>query len=85
MPSVPSKTFPRAQNMKTGPDTLLTAENNSDSAKLEKENRSPRYLRKLVWARKTLRRDPTPSVQPKSSPIAQNMKTGPDALGTAEN
>jgi hypothetical protein len=84
-PSVPPKTFPGAQNMKTGPDTLLTAGNNSGSAKLEKENRSPRYRRKLVWARKTLRRDPTPSVQPKTSPFAQNKKTGSAAFGTAGN
>jgi hypothetical protein len=27
----------------------------------------------------------TPLVQPKTSPGAQNMKTGPDAHGTAEN
>jgi hypothetical protein len=32
-----------------------------------------------------IKRDPTTSVPPKMSPGAQNMKTGPDALGTAEN
>jgi hypothetical protein len=29
--------------------------------------------------------DRMPSVPPKMSSAAQNMKTGPDALGTAEN
>jgi hypothetical protein len=31
-----------------------------------------------------MKRDPTTSVSPKMSPGAQNMKTGPDALGTTE-
>jgi hypothetical protein len=32
-----------------------------------------------------MKTDPTPSVPPKTSPGTQNRKTGPDALGTAEN
>jgi hypothetical protein len=36
MPSEPSKTSWGAQNMKTGPDTLGTAENESGRAKHEK-------------------------------------------------
>jgi hypothetical protein len=40
---------------------------------------------KRVRARKTLKRDTTPSEPPKMSKGTQNKKTGPDALGTAEN
>jgi hypothetical protein len=36
-------------------------------------------------ARKTRKRDPTYSTSPKMSPGAQNMKTEPDDLVTAEN
>jgi hypothetical protein len=36
-------------------------------------------------ARKTSKRNRTPSVPPKMSPDAQNMKMGPDAFDTAEN
>jgi hypothetical protein len=32
-----------------------------------------------------MKQDPTPSVPPKTSTGAQNIKTGPEALGTAEN
>jgi hypothetical protein len=36
------------------------------------------------FGRATRKQDPTPSVTPKTSPGAQNMKMGPDVLGTAE-
>jgi hypothetical protein len=74
--SVPPKTSPGAQNMKTGPNALGTVENMSSSGKQENGTRRPRYRRK---------RDETPSVPPKMRPDAQNMKMRPDALGTAEN
>jgi hypothetical protein len=70
---------------KTGLVALAIAENESWSAKHHNGNRRPRYRRKRVRARKTLKRDPPPSVPLKISPAAQNMKTGPVALGTAEN
>jgi hypothetical protein len=66
-PSVPPKASPGAQNMKTGADALGCTENESGSAKHENETRRPRYNRKRVRARKTLKRDPTPSVPPKMS------------------
>jgi hypothetical protein len=75
---------PGAQNMKKGPDTLGTAENESGCAKQENWTRPRRYYRKRVQARKTLIRDLTPSALPKTSPGGQNMKTGPDAFSTAE-
>jgi hypothetical protein len=71
-----------AQNMKTGPEAYYIAENESGSAKRENGTRRPRYRRKLVRERKTRKLDPTPSVSPKMSPGAQNMKMAPDALGT---
>jgi hypothetical protein len=71
--------------MKTGPDDLGTVENDSWIAKLENGTRRPRYRRKRVRARKTLKRDPTPSVQLKMRQDAQNMKTRSDALRTTEN
>jgi hypothetical protein len=71
--------------MKTGPDALDTIENDSESAKHENGTRRPQFRRKGVRERKTLKRDPTTSVPPKMSPGAQNMKSGPDDLGTAEN
>jgi hypothetical protein len=60
-------------------------DNEFGSAKHENGTRRPRNRRKRVWESKTCKRDPTPSVPPKTSPGAQNMKTGPYALGTAEN
>jgi hypothetical protein len=84
-PSVPSKTIPGAQNMKTGPDALGTAENEFGRAKQENGTQRRRYRRKQVWAHKTRKRDPTPSVLPKTSQGVQNIKKGPDALDTAEN
>jgi hypothetical protein len=83
--SVASKTGPGAENMKTGPDAVGTAENGSGSAIQENGNRRRRYRQKRVWKRKTRKQDQTPSVPPKMSPGAQNMKTGPDALSTNEN
>jgi hypothetical protein len=47
--------------------------------------KTERYRRKRVRERKTGKRDQTPSVPPTMTPGAQNMKTGHDALGTAEN
>jgi hypothetical protein len=89
---MPPKMSLAAQNLKTGADALGTTEIESESAKHENETRCPRYLRKLVPARKTRKRDPTHLAPPKTSPVpskmspgAQNMETGPDALGTAEN
>jgi hypothetical protein len=76
---------PGAQNMKTGPDTLGTAKNEFGRAKLENEKGRPRYHRKRVRERKTRKQDLTLSVPRKTSSGAQNMKTGPDALGNAEN
>jgi hypothetical protein len=71
--------------MKTGPDALVNEENESRSAKHQNGTQRPRYRRKRVQERKTLKRDPTPSVPPKTSPGAQNMKTRLDALVTAGN
>jgi hypothetical protein len=71
--------------MKTGTDALGSAENESGRAKREKGTGRPRYRRKLVRERKTEKKDPTPSVPLKTSSGAQNMKMGPDYLGTAEN
>jgi hypothetical protein len=73
-----------AQNMKTGPDAPGTAENESGSAKDENGMRRPLYRRRRVREDKTRKRDMTPSVPPKMSPGAQNMKAGPDALVTVE-
>jgi hypothetical protein len=67
-PSVPSKTSLGAQNMKTGLDALGNVENESWRAKHENGTRCPRYRRKCVRARKTRKRDPTPSASPKTSP-----------------
>jgi hypothetical protein len=71
--------------MKTGAGALGTAQNESWSAKLEIGTRRPRYRPKRVRERKTCKRDPTPSVPPKTCPGEQNMKTGTGALGTAQN
>jgi hypothetical protein len=84
-PSVSPKTSLGAQNMKKGPEALGTAENESGSPKHENGIRRPRFRRKRVRARKTRKTDPTPSEPSKTTPGAQNMKTGPDALGVVEN
>jgi hypothetical protein len=73
------------QKRKTGPAALGTAENESGRVKQEQGKRRPRYRRKRVREHKTLKRDPTSSVPPKTSSAAQNKKKGPYALGTAEN
>jgi hypothetical protein len=74
-----------AQNMKTGPDALGTAENESGQEKQENGTRRPRYRRKRLQERKTRKRDPILSIPPKTNPSVQNIKTGPDAHGTAQN
>jgi hypothetical protein len=71
--------------MKTGPDAIGTTENESERAKRENGTRRTRHHRKRVQERKTEKRDLTTSVPLKMSPGAQNMKTGPDAHGNAEN
>jgi hypothetical protein len=71
--------------MKTGIDAFGTAESEFESAKHENGTRRPPYRRKHARDHKTLKRDLMPSVPPKTSPGAQNMTTGPDDLGTAEN
>jgi hypothetical protein len=76
---------PGAQIKKTGADTHGTAETENGRAKHENDSRRPQYRRKRVPTLKTLKGESTPSVPPKPSPGAQNMKTGVDALGTAEN
>jgi hypothetical protein len=78
----PPKMCPGAQNMKMGPDAFGTAENESGCVKLKNGTRRPRYRRKRVCARKTRKRDLTPS---KMSLGVQNMNKRPDALGTVEN
>jgi hypothetical protein len=84
-PSVPPKTSLDAQNIKTGHVAPGTVENESGIAKHENGTRRPRYRRKRVRARKILKRDPTPSVPRETSPGVQNITTGNDTLGSAEN
>jgi hypothetical protein len=71
--------------MKTGPDAHGTVKNESGSAKHENETRLLQYRRKRVQERKTVKRDLSPPVPPKTSPKPQNMKSGPDAPGIVEN
>jgi hypothetical protein len=71
--------------MKTRPNALGTIENESGSAKHEIGTRRPRYRRKRLRESKIRKWDTTHSVPQKTSPGAQNMQTGPDALGTVEN
>jgi hypothetical protein len=71
--------------MKMGPDAIGALENESGRAKHENGTRRLQYRRKRFRERKTSKWDPTPTVLPKTSPDAQNMKTGPDALGSTEN
>jgi hypothetical protein len=74
-----------SENMKTGPGALGIAQNESESAKHENGTQLPWYRPKRFYERKICKQDPTPSVSSKKPPGAQNMKTGPDALGTVEN
>jgi hypothetical protein len=76
---------PVAQKIKKELGALGTAEKVFGSARHENGTRRPRYRRIRVWACKTLKRDLTPPLPPKTSSGAQNMKKGPDAPGTAEN
>jgi hypothetical protein len=80
-----AKKSPGAQIKKTGADTHGTAETETGRAKHENDSRRPQYRRKRVPTLKTLKGESTPSVPPKPSPGAQNMKTAADALGNAEN
>jgi hypothetical protein len=68
-----------------GPDALGTAENESPRAKREIETRRPPNRRNQARDHKIWKRELMPSVPPKTSPDAQNMKTGPDTLRTAKN
>jgi hypothetical protein len=69
--------------MKTGPDAHGTAKNDSRNAKHENGTRRPGNRQKRVRQRKTWKQDPMLSAPPKMCPLAQNMKTGPDALRIA--
>jgi hypothetical protein len=71
--------------MKTGLDALEIVENEIGNAKHENETRRHRHRRKRVRQLKTEKWDTTLSRLSKISPRAQNMKTGPDAVGTDEN
>jgi hypothetical protein len=71
--------------VKMGPHSLVNAENESWRAKHENEAIRPQYRQKRVRERKTLKRDLTPSLTPKTSPGAQYVKTRPDVNDTAEN
>jgi hypothetical protein len=82
---LPPKTSPGAQNMKTGHDALDTAENECGSVKHENGSWRPPYRRKRVRELKIWKRDLSSSVPPKKNSGAQNMNTGADAHGTAEN
>jgi hypothetical protein len=83
--SLPPKMGPGAPNMITVPGALRTTHNGSESVKYENMTRRPRYGRKRVRERKTRKLDLAPSVPPKTGPGAQNMKSGPDTLGTVKN
>jgi hypothetical protein len=80
-----SKMSPEAQTMQMGHDVFGTIENKSGSAKQEYWTRRPRCRRKRVRERKKGKQEQTPSISPKTSQKAQNMKMGLDALGTTEN
>jgi hypothetical protein len=65
--------------MKTGPDALGTAGNESGHPKHENGTLHPRYGGKRVRECKTLNRDLTPSVLRETTLGTQNVKTGPGA------
>jgi hypothetical protein len=68
--SLPPKTCPEAENMKTGWDALGTVKNESGRAKHENVTPRPRKRRKRVRPRKTRKRDPTQPVPSNTSPGA---------------
>jgi hypothetical protein len=70
--------------MKTRPDVLGNGPNESGSVKHENWTRRPRYRPKRVRVRKRCKRVPIPSVPSKMNPGLQNMKTGPNALGSTQ-
>jgi hypothetical protein len=71
--------------MKPRPDALSTVESEYGRAKPENGAGHTRHPRNRVRERKTCKRDPTHSALPKTSPEAQNLKKGPDALSTVQN
>jgi hypothetical protein len=71
--------------MKSGPDALGTVENESRRAKYENGTDALSSSENESGSAKHDKRDTTPSVPLKTSLGAQNMKTRPDAHGTAEN
>jgi hypothetical protein len=79
------RTSSGVQNIKTGPDALDIVKNGSRSATHENWTRLRRYRRKRLNERKTVKRDPTHLAPPKKISGAQDMKTEPDALDTAQN
>jgi hypothetical protein len=84
MRSVKPKMGPGVQSMKPRPDVHDNVENRSESAEPENWTRRARYSRKRVRESVTWKLDPMLEVTPKTGLGAQNMKTGPGALGTAE-
>jgi hypothetical protein len=70
--------------MKTGLDTLGTAENDSE-AKNMKSDPTRSVPPKTVSGAQNMKTALTPSIPPKMNPGAQNIKRGIDVLGTAEN
>jgi hypothetical protein len=76
---------PEAQNKKTGPGALDTAQNDFGSTKHENGTQRPLYRPKIVQERKIRKWDSTPSVLPKMGLGAQNLQMGPDALGSVKN
>jgi hypothetical protein len=71
--------------MKTGPDALGTAENESGAQGMKTGPDAIGTAENDFGERKKRKRDTTHPVPPKTSPGAQNVKSEPDALGTAEN
>jgi hypothetical protein len=74
---------PGAQKMKSGPDNLGTAENEFGRVNHENGTRHPRSRFHIVSLPNSF--STSVSVPPKTSLVAQNMKSGPDALSTIKN
>jgi hypothetical protein len=74
-----------AQNIKTGPDALGTAENEVGRAKHENWTRWPSIVQNESGSAKHENWTRRSRYRAKTSRGAQNMKTGPDAHGSAEN